>query len=130
MEFVIKHRQKHAFYRDLTTAFSEFEREMLQQKSKLLRFQERIKSHRVKAQQINQMIQAHITAASATETGYFSFDYFLQRPLETRINWRTNSTQIEHRVLKINKNRSASHETIYFCWGECVQISLQFCLSF
>ena len=41
------------------------------------RFQERIKSHRVKAQQINQMIQAHITAASATDTGYFSFDHLM-----------------------------------------------------
>jgi len=67
----LKFKYKSCFHRDLTSTFSEFEREMLQQKSKLIRFQDRIKSYRAKAQQIIQMIQTHITTASATETGLF-----------------------------------------------------------
>jgi hypothetical protein len=46
-----------------------------------------------------------------------------QSSLETRINWRTDSPQIEHIILNNNKNRLASYETVYFCWGEFVEIS-------
>ena len=53
------------------------------------------------------------------------WDWFHHGWLETRINWRTDSPQIEHSVLKNNKNRSTGCETAYFCWGEFVQISWQ-----
>jgi len=44
---------------------------------------------------------------------------YCQRSLETWINWRTDSTQIEHSILNNNKNRSASYEMVYFGMGVC-----------